>query len=255
MKWLLVFIVFIGASTAVLFSSNILIPTPNPTISSPTPTITSSKKQSLVINSEQIPIRISWILAQPGRVGLYSNLQAKQTSTTIKSQKNCKALINGGFYSTTNTHLGLIISNFETISSPIQSSLLNGFLWITSKNAIISSSLPPNAVRAAIQSGPLLMQEGKPLLLTIKQDKQDRRMVAATTSDKELIFLAIYGDKSELQGPLLGQLPDIIKLFKQKTNMDIVDAINLDGGSASAFITDFESLSELSMIGSYFCAK
>lgn len=211
------------------------------------------RKQSTTIDSEGNLLRASWAIATPQQVNLYTNLTDKKTSTEIMAEKNCKTLINGGFYSTANTHLGLVISNFETISPLIQSSLFNGFLWIDPTGATISTVSPQNTVRLALQSGPLIMLNNKKLPLKIINDKPARRMIAAIDNNGLLVFIVIYNEKSELQGPLLGQLPNIIESFKQKTRINIVDAINLDGGSASAFIAGDESIRELAQIGSYFC--
>lgn len=213
------------------------------------------KKQSIKFDFEGNPIRISWAMSHPENVELYSNLKNKQASNEIKSEKNCKILINGGFYSTFNTHLGLVVNDYETISQPIQSALLNGFLSINSKRAVINNLVPSENSRLTLQSGPLLTNNGKALLLAIRDDQPARRMAAGTTNNNDIIFLAVYKDGSEFEGPLLGQLPEIIDLFTKKTNINIIDTINLDGGSASAFLSDFENLQEFSQIGSYFCAK
>ena len=216
----------------------------------PTPTW----KQSIILNVKEIPFRISWAIVDPGQVELYSNLKAQQLSEEIKVDKSCQILVNGGFYSKENTHLGLFITNFETLSESIQSSLLNGFLWINSNNAYIGSD-PDVSSHIAIQSGPLFMLNNELLRLDIKNDEPDRRIVAATIDDNKLIFLAVYADRAEHQGPLLSLLPEIIDLFEKQTNINIVDAVNLDGGKHSVFISNYDRLNELEHVGSYFCIK
>lgn len=164
--------------------------------------------------------------------------------------------MNGGFYSKQNTHLGLFVSNFETISRFSQNSLLNGFLSIDSADKItISADLPSATPRLGLQSGPLITRNGESLNLSINNDEPNRRIAAGTTRDNKLIFLVFYRDSAEFEGPLLGKLPEIINLFKKQTGIDIVDAINLDGGSASVFVSNYDLLRELTMIGSYFCIK
>ncbi|MDP2637864.1 MAG: phosphodiester glycosidase family protein [Candidatus Levybacteria bacterium] len=251
-KWIfiLVTVIFIVLIISLTFDKK-TPPQPMKTTST-TPSLTV-RKQSITINSEGTPLQVSWAAALPPQVSLYTNLTDKKISNEIMAEKNCKILINGGFYSTTNTHLGLIVSNFETISPLIQSSLFNGFLWIDSAGAKISAASPQNTVRLALQSGPLIMLNNQKLPLEIRNDKPARRMIAAIDNNGLLVFIAIYNEKSKLQGPLLGQLPNIIESFKKKARINIVDAINLDGGSASAFIAGDESIRELAQIGSYFC--
>jgi uncharacterized protein YigE (DUF2233 family) len=223
-------------------------------VSTPTPSPVDIK-QSVVINVDDIPTRISWIMVNPEKIELYSNLKDQKLSEEIKVDKSCSVLVNGGFYSKENTHLGLFLTNFITISPEITSPLLNGFLWIHDNNVFIASNSPNIIPRIAIQSGPLLFLNDKPLTLAINNDEPNRRIVAAKISDDKLLFLAFYRDLAEYEGPLLGQLPEIIKLFQEKTNIKITDAINLDGGSASVFISNYVRLNELAHIGSYFCVN
>jgi uncharacterized protein YigE (DUF2233 family) len=221
-------------------------------IVTPTPI---SIKQSVVLDFEGSPIRISWTIVSPGQVELYSNLEEQYLSEQIKVDKSCQILVNGGFYSQSNTHLGLIITNFKNLSPFSESPTRNGFLWIKANSVFIGNDLPDDNPRIAIQSGPLLMQKNEIISLNIRNDEPSRRIVAGTIDNKKLIFLAVYRNNSEYQGPMLGKLPEIINLFKNQTNINIVDAINLDGGSASVFISNYVRLVELAHIGSYFCIK
>lgn len=213
-------------------------------------------KQSIIVNIDNVPIRISWTEVKPKEVELYSNLKEQKLSEEIKVNKSCQILVSGGFYSKENTHLGLFVSNFETISKFSQNALLNGFLSIDSADKItIGMDAPSTTARLGLQSGPLLALNKKPLSLVINNDEPSRRIVAATTNNNQLIFLVFYRDQSDLQGPLLGQLPKIIALFEKQTDIDIVDAINLDGGSHSVFISNYDLLRESAIAGSYFCIK
>jgi len=213
-------------------------------------------KQSIVIRINDIPIRIAWAKVNPQEIELYSNLKDQKLSEEIKVNKSCSVLVNGGFYSEENTHLGLFIANFETISETSQSTTRNGFLFIDSNEKLTISSAPPEITpKIALQSGPLLILNNEVLSLKINNDEPNRRVVAAKAFDNKLIFLAIYRDNSDFQGPMLGDLPEIINLFSEKTGINVVDAINLDGGIHSVFISNYIRLNELAHIGSYFCVK
>jgi hypothetical protein len=245
-------IIFFVRNQILTQKSNVL---PASTIAStPTPPPVAIR-QSVVIDIKDVPIRISWAIVNPKQVELFSNLEEQKLSEEIKVNKSCQILVNGGFYSKENTHLGLFTTDFETISPEIKSPLLNGFLWIQDDNIFIQSKFPNINPRIAIQSGPLLFQGGKPLSLTINNDEPNRRIVAIRTDDDKLLFLAFYRDTVEYEGPMLGQLPEIIKAFQEKTNIKVVDAINLDGGKHSVFITNYMRLVELEQIGSYFCIE
>lgn len=258
-RWLFVFpIIIIMISTGLFFWKKSAPQLPDKVLSAiEAPTVTPSAwKQSIVIDFNGVLIRISWTIVQPKDVELYSNLTEQHLSEQIKVDKSCSVLISGGFYSEENTHLGLFVSNFEAISQSIQNALLNGFIWINADNKITINADPPNTTpRLGLQSGPLLIQNNEPLPLAIKNDEPKRRIVAGITSENKLIFLAFYRDSAEYEGPMLEKLPEIIDLFKKQTDIQIVDAINLDGGSHSMFISNYDLLRESAIAGSYFCIK
>jgi len=232
-----------------------VLPATSVITSIPTPSPTIEIKQSVIIDVQETPIRVSWAIVEPEKVELYSNLKNKQLSEQIKVDNSCQTLVSGGFYSKENTHLGLFIGNFSLVSQAVESPLLNGFLWTKDNNISIGSDFPDTSPKIALQTGPLLFKDSQPLLLAINNDEPNRRIVAATTADDKLLFLAFYRDEAQFLGPLLADLPQIIQTFQEKTNIEITDAINLDGGKHSVFITNYERLNELEHIGSYFCAK
>ncbi|MBF8249936.1 MAG: hypothetical protein HW400_537 [Candidatus Levybacteria bacterium] len=212
--------------------------------------------QSIVININNVPIHISWAQVDPRDIELYDNLKEQKLSEEIKANRSCNVLVNGGFYSKENIHLGLFVSNFETLSKTSQSATRNGFLWIDTNDTVVVSSQAPNvAPRLGLQSGPLLMLNNQPLTLAINNDEPERRIVAGVIADNKLIFLVFYREQADFEGPLLQSLPEIINLFKKQTGLKIVNAINLDGGIHSVFASSYDRLVELEYVGSYFCAK
>jgi len=212
-------------------------------------------KQSTVINVSGVSTRVSWAIVNPEDIELYSNLKDQHLSEQIKADRNCRILVNGGFYSEEGTNLGLLITDSEIISPFSKSTTRNGILAVDGNHVSIGNDLTVKNPRIGLQSGPLLMQNGQPLALKINNDEPNRRIVAGTTKDNKLIFLAFYSDESDLEGPLLGLMPEAVDLFKKQTGINITDAINLDGGSASVFITDYVVLRELNHMGSYFCIR
>ncbi|RJR30058.1 hypothetical protein C4564_01180, partial [Candidatus Microgenomates bacterium] len=107
----------------------------------------------------------------------------------------------------------------------------------------------------ALQTGPVLVENGSAVELSLARDKQARRIVAAITGSNELVFVAIYSPGSSFDGPYLEDLPLIVNHISEELNLNIADAINLDGGTASAFYSENTHISELSPIGSFFCVK
>lgn len=196
------------------------------------------------------------IKTEPDRVTLIPNFSEKKLSREILESNNCSAGINGGFYDTQNQPLGLFVSNFQTAHKAIENALLNGFIGIGANNGtFIGHELLDMHNRIALQTGPLLIANGKPLPLAIKNDEHARRMVAAIDADSTMMFLSLYNSDSVFDGPLLRDVPTMLTEINQKELLNIVNAINLDGGSASAFYNGSTELSELTPIGSFFCIK
>lgn len=224
------------------------ITTPSPTspFSQDLPTITYDEKKYVYDLTKVDDI---------SKISLIENKEKEGSGELIK-RYNCLQAINGGFYDTNGKPLGLLITNGQTINKAIPSSLLDGFIYIDNQKKVgIARHLAETELKIALQSGPMLIENQKTLLLQIKNDKYARRMAAAITKEKTLIFLTIFDPESNLHGPKLGDLPLILKLIAQKENLKLTSALNLDGGAASAFKADNISLLEYNPVGSLFCIK
>lgn len=198
--------------------------------------------------------RVIWFFADTSNLRLISNLQKKDISQDLVDQNKCINAVNGGFYDVSDVHLGLLVSNSKTISLYQKNSLLNGILSINQMDTPrITRDVPQDPLVNAVQSGPILMENAKVMDLNLARDKKARRMVAAVTGNNQLIFASIYDPESQLSGPTLDSLPSLVYLWGRKVNLELADAINLDGGSASAFYLPGKVLKEASPVGSLFC--
>jgi len=182
------------------------------------------------------------------RLRLASNLNERENSADLSSQNQCQVLTSAGFYDTANQHLGWFQVNGRELSPRQINRLFDGFLSIENGRAELDFQPNPTA-DYGLQSGPMLIYDAKPLKLTIKADQPRRRVVAALTQEGRLILLVILSPKSDYAGPLLAETPKLLLAL----NPEIVTAVNLDGGSASAFITPEVSLKEYKPIGGFFC--
>ena len=218
-----------------------------------TPTIKPEKTVSF--NNEQFAY--AYFIAQnPANFSLIPNFSSPIDAQTIISENTCSFAINGGFYDKQNKPLGFFQVGSKIYGRQIDSDLVNGFLWAdASGTSVISTELPHIQFQFALQTGPMLLFDSNVLPLAIHNDTHARRMVAAKNMDNRLVFITIYTSESVFEGPLLGDLHGVIQAVSTKEKLNIVDAINLDGGSASAFYNGETSLSELTPIGSLFCLK
>ena len=197
----------------------------------------------------------AYSMADVGSISLLPNFEKKSAAASLAETNRCLKYISGGFYDTAGKPLGFFYTDNKTYAPRIQSSLVNGFLWADAGGISISSSLPDSTYRFAMQVGPRLLQSGNVLPLRIQNDEHARRMVVATASDGKPIFLAVYNADSVYEGPLLAQLPEVVATISREKQLSIADAVNLDGGSASAFSNGEIRLSELTPVGSLLCVK
>lgn len=242
---------------ALLFLYPRLTQNPRVTVETvPTPTESPKEEVTLVatvtVNGKQYAYSY-FIVGKPENLTLLSNFTKPKDAQTLQSDYGCTSVINGGFYDKSNKPLGYFQSGDKVLGQRLESALFNGFVWAASGSAVISTELPRNTFDFALQTGPMLLFNGEMLSLAINNDSSARRMVAA--KNDELIFLTVYDRDSVFDGPLLEDLPEIIKAISEKERLDISEAINLDGGSASVFYNEETSLSELTPVGSIFCLK
>jgi exopolysaccharide biosynthesis protein len=209
------------------------------------------KLESIIINSQTY--YFSYIVIDDlTNLKLYPNFKDRLNSLELVEKYHCSVLVNGGFYSEDSKPLGWLVSNGQKLSSPISSQLFNGYLSIFNSKASITSIVPDN-VTTGLQTGPLLIQDQKPLLLKIKHDETRRRLVGALTQSNQLLFIVVILKDSLFSGPMLTDLPEVVKVISNNLNLSVTQAINLDGGSASTFYTSKVHLKEFSPIGSFFC--
>jgi uncharacterized protein YigE (DUF2233 family) len=190
----------------------------------------------------------SVVISDVSNLSLTSNLSERRDAAGLAAAKKCQFLTNAGFYDTSNQHLGWFYTQGEEISPAITNRLFDGFLSLVAGQAVIGFDRPEDAVWG-VQSGPVLVHDGIPLKLSIREDQPRRRVVAAINDNQDLIFMVIVSSQSEYGGPLLADLPQLVKSI----DPEIAAAINLDGGSASAFYSSEIQLKEYSPIGGYFC--
>ncbi len=255
LKWLaLIFIIIITAGFSFFRKPNPPVTKPE-TNNAATTSPNTLPPDTLDYQFNNSTFRVSWYIANSKNLTLIPNYSEKKTSSEVKEANHCARITNAGFYNKDGSPIGLVVNNGETINNFQQNYLFNGFFSVDDNGKpTISPDIPQNP-RLAIQSGPILISGKQIVNLNIQDDESARRSVAAITNDGKLIFLSFYKSDSVYEGPLLGDLSVHLQKFEKLNNITISDALNLDGGSASVFISDGINLGELTNVGSFLCAK
>lgn len=194
------------------------------------------------------------------QIKLIANYGNKKDSQTLMKENNCEFGMNGGFYDENFKALGLLITDSTVVSKQKTSQLFNGFVSLkcfnnTDKCAMEIGSDFDASAQTVLQSGPILISDGKSRELSMAQDKLARRMVLAKNALGEIIILTIYDPETEKMGSELGDVPELIVQISNKENLGITDAINMDGGRASAFYGTDKTLTESDSVGSWWCVS
>lgn len=188
---------------------------------------------------------------------LIPNFKEALSSVAVLSSNHCNFIINGGFYTKENSPLGLFFLRGEKIAGYVESSFLNGSISKYREGPITLSSGRPellNDLEFALQSGPYFSLESG--AMTRFEDGKARRSLIAEDSWGKIYFLAVYNSSDTFSGPDLSQLKKILMVVSESHNLELISAINLDGGSTLAFLqTGEDSIPEIKKSGSFFCLK
>ena len=196
------------------------------------------------------------VVKDASKIFLYGNFAEKLPASRLLQQSACESLVNGGFYTEKNEPIGLFVTEGSFLSQRAANATFDGYLTIDEAgNARIASYNPSGNYRVALQSGPILIENNQNKLLQLKNDERARRVVVGLTKDKKVIFAVFYDKDSVFNGPLLADLPRAVLQLGDEIGIEFESALNLDGGSASAFITPTFKVTEASPIGSYFCIR
>ncbi len=207
-----------------------------------------------VISQEKKFLFLDQKIDQQEKLILLPNFEKKLPSTQLSQENNCRFLINGGFYDQQDQPLGWFFTQKSLFKKEIKSALLNGFFFQNELGEIKIEDISPSVpVVWGLQTGPLLIFQSQPVRLRLARDEQARRMVAALNQKDELIFLVITDSDSLAIGPSLTDLPAVVKKIGEELKEEFKTAVNLDGGTASAFINQAKKIKEYTWIGSFFC--
>lgn len=186
------------------------------------------------------------------------NFEIKETSDNIMGKYNCNVLINGGFYDTEYNPLGVYFLN-GTMSGKIKkTSILNGILSVNSFGVFDISEIDTfdfnKEYQFYMQTGPIYYLMGKPYLNSINKNS-GRRIIIAVDDNKNIYVIAMFDKNNYSMGPKYSEVSNYLYSFKEKMNLNIYNAVNLDGGNASLYIDKYYSIKESSLAGSFLCFK
>jgi exopolysaccharide biosynthesis protein len=179
--------------------------------------------------SHRVSVDLAVFSTKSTALRLIDNPDGQSLRAMMKREK-CLCGVNGGYFDTEFKPIGLRVDDGRTFSPLRRARLITGLL-IESNGHIdvirVSEFSPTKKMVTAVQAGPFLVEGSKPIR-GLNDSQQARRTFAAiAVNDRGL--LGVCSNVS------LAELANILATVPVTGNSKIRRAMNLDGGSSSAF--------------------
>jgi hypothetical protein len=182
------------------------------------------------VGSERITVDLAIFSIKSCTLRVLQNEGGADGLGEIMRHEKCLAGVNGGYFDENFAPIGLRIANGQMIAPLQRARLITGVLVASPREVQIVRSREFSrrlGVTAAIQCGPFLVDRGQPIN-GLNDSHLARRTFAATTSSSR----ALVGVCS---GVSLAELAKILATTSLAEDLKFERALNLDGGSSSAF--------------------
>lgn len=198
---------------------------------------------------EEATLDLALFAPKSTAVRVIDNPTGEDNLATVMRRTRGLAGVNGGYFDPQNAPLGLLISDGKMISPLRKARLLSGVVVATKGRLELlrfaEYSARKNAV-AALQCGPFLVDGGPVPGLN------------ATRSARRTFILTGEADRAALgfcSSVTLAELGDILSTLRITPDLKVRRALNLDGGSSSAFWfagkDDVFSISEIKTVRNF----
>lgn len=184
----------------------------------------------VITGERDIRLSILWPDPEKTQLLVLDNSGNVQRLNQAMEQRHCLAGVNGGYFQPDATPLGLMISDGHKIQAFHRSRLLSGVLMVRDNAVSLlrrSEFSPAMNPSQALQAGPFLIDEGKPVAGLHNEKRARRTLFLSDRSGRYGLAL--------VQTPVtLAELANILATPKVVHEISLHRALNLDGGSSSA---------------------
>ena len=193
--------------------------------------------------SQRADVDVVVFSAKSCALRVIDNPEGESLSTIMKREK-CVCSVNGGYFDPEFKPIGLRISNGETFSPLRRARMITGVLLQSDRGIDVirvGEFSRARRITSAIQSGPFLVESSTPVRGL--NSSQLARRTFAGIANRDRALLGVCSDVS------LSELANILATVAVAGNSKIRRAMNLDGGSSSAFWFACENGSVFSIRG------
>ena len=180
--------------------------------------------------AESATLDLALFSTKSATVRVLDNPAGNDDLAAAMRRERCLAGVNGGYFDPENKPVGLVVSEGKVIAPLRKARLLSGVMIISSgqlqllRMAEYSSKRKPTA---ALQCGPFLVDRGQPV--PGLNDTRPARRTFIITGGADRAALGFCS------GVTLAELGEILATPGVVPDLKVQRALNLDGGSSSAF--------------------
>lgn len=192
---------------------------------------------------QRVVVDIAVFPAKSTGLRVIDNPEGQSLAAVMKREK-CVCGVNGGYFDTEFKPMGLRVADGKTFSPLRRARLITGILLQTDRGidvVRVREFSGTKKITSAIQAGPFLVEGNKRVRGLNDSQRARRTFVAIGTNDRAL--LGVCSDVS------LAELANILATAPIAADSTIRRAMNLDGGSSSAFWFAREDGSAFSITG------
>jgi uncharacterized protein YigE (DUF2233 family) len=179
---------------------------------------------------ERATVDLALFSTKSATVRVIDNPTGEDSLAAAMRREHCLAGVNGGYFDPADAPVGLVISGGKLIAPLRKARLLSGVMVVSTGRVQLLRSAeysPKRKANDALQCGPFLLDRGQPVPGLNDTRSARRTFVLTSGPDRAAIGLC--------SGVTLAQLAKILVTPGIAPDLKVQRALNLDGGSSSAF--------------------
>lgn len=179
---------------------------------------------------ERATLDLALFSTKSATLRVIDNPRGEDDLAAVMRRENCLAGVNGGYFDSDDKPVGLLISDGKVVAPLRKERLLSGVMVVSDGRVQllrVAEYFAKRKATAALQCGPFLVDRGRPVPSLNNTRPARRTFIATGGFDRAAIGLC--------SDVTLAELAKILAAPGIAPDLKVQRALNLDGGSSSAF--------------------
>ena len=180
--------------------------------------------------AESATLNLALFSTKSATVRVFDNPAGNDDLAAAMRRERCLAGVNGGYFDPEDKPVGLVISDGKVIAPLRKARLLSGVMVVSAGRLQllrVAEYSPKRQATAALQCGPFLVDRGQPVPGLNDTRPARRTFIITDGADRAALGFC--------SGVTLAELGKILATPEVVPDLKVLRALNLDGGSSSAF--------------------